>query len=613
MQAYPAIAVFAVVSLLFSSCSEIAKPDPDSFFSRPVPPKVQEFRWSNGRAPRSIDPALAGAPPEADVVRAIFEGLTDLDPVTLEAVPAAAEKWTAADNFTTWTFYLRKGLVWSNSDPVIASDFVRSWARLASLGDKAAHYELLANISGMPQAIRSGTAEKKPVLPEFLNDANSNTAFPALGDPRRSEEANPSNLSRREHESTEKMEADTATSAVKSAPKFGVVAQSPLVLKVSLIAPDKDFPKLVANPIFRPVHGDGSDLSGSMIDVGAVTNGAFRMVQNGPDGLVLERAAYYWDRDSVKLDRVRFVPAESAEAALEQYRAGQVDAVSNAEFEPLVLKLLSPYQDFRQSVHNAVNLYEFNLAQPPFTDRRVRQALAVGIERERLTEGEMKGSTEPANHLLPFDSDTDARFPQDIEGARKLLEDAGFPAGNGFPVIRLVINRNDTQIRIARSVARMWKQNLNLETQIIIKEGAELDAARKAGEFDLIRRGLVFPSADTNANLSAIFSQERDLYGSLESKFLNEVPRTAERLETGKNEPVVRERQEPPAFQQSVLETTQRDAIFEFRVIPLYFPTTYSLIKPYVKGFDVNGLDAPSLRKVVIDSDWQPRNVKSES
>ncbi len=84
--------------LYLPSCNEIERTKTDAFYAEPVPPRRQEFRWSNGKAPKSLDPALAAAPPETDIVRAIYDGLTDLDPKTLKEVPALAEKWASSDN-----------------------------------------------------------------------------------------------------------------------------------------------------------------------------------------------------------------------------------------------------------------------------------------------------------------------------------------------------------------------------------------------------------------------------------------------------------------------------------------------------------------------------------
>jgi oligopeptide transport system substrate-binding protein len=605
--------ICALLALFAASCSEIAKPDSEPFFAQPVAPKVQEFRWSNGKAPKSIDPALAAAPPETDIVRAIFEGLTELDPKTLTEVPASAEKWTSTPDLRTWTFYLRKDLKWSNGEPVTADDFVRSWTRLAGMGGKTAHRELLWNISGMLRYADQQEARNKKAQ-DLANVQNSNSSVSILPDREKVLPEIPGNKNRGEKDANT-MAAPKETGR-EAEVDIGVKAISPNVLQVRLISPDKDLPKLLANPIFRPVYGDGKLLEGPAIDPNVVTNGAFRIVTVDGNGVTLQRADNYWNQNSVRIERVRFVPVENAESALDAYRAGALDAVTNAEFEPLALKLLAPFEDFQQTVHNAVNLYEFNLTQPPFTDKRVREALTISIERERLTEGEMKGSTEPANHLLPFESDRDMRIRQDVERAKGLLEEAGFADGEGFPAIRLVVNRNDTQQRIAQSVAKMWKQNLNLDTEVIVKESADLASVRRSGDFDLIRRGLVFPSMDTNASLAAIFSQDRDLYGAPEEKLSDEQPVGEDRQVPAaelRAEPATPGTVLPPTADRSVAQSTQIDAIYEFRVIPLYFPTSYSLVKPYVRGFTINGLDAPLLRDVSIDSNWQPKAVPGES
>src|SRR5687768_12369940 len=100
----PASLFFLFCALFFSACSELEKPKPEPFYAETTPPPKQEFRWSNGKTPKTFDPALASAPPETDIVRAIYEGLTDTDPKTLKPVPATAERWESSEDFKTWTF-----------------------------------------------------------------------------------------------------------------------------------------------------------------------------------------------------------------------------------------------------------------------------------------------------------------------------------------------------------------------------------------------------------------------------------------------------------------------------------------------------------------------------
>src|SRR6185369_9010635 len=132
-----------------------------------------------------------------------------------------------------------------------------------------------------------------------------------------------------------------------------------------------------------------------------ISNGAFHLLATANDRVQLERASTYWDDAAVSLERVTFVNTTNAEDALTAYKAGEIDAVTNAPFEPLALKLLAPYKDFRRSTYGALTYYGFNTTHAPFDDIRVREALALAIDRERISRDDLGGSTEPAEKFLP--------------------------------------------------------------------------------------------------------------------------------------------------------------------------------------------------------------------
>ena len=308
---------------------------------------------------------------------------------------------------------------------------------------------------------------------------------------------------------------------------------------------------------------------------------------------------------------------------------------TNADFEPLALKLLTPYDDFRRTIHSALNFYEFNRKNKPFNDHRVREALTVAIERERLTDDEMDGATKPALSFSPFNEKGETKIKQDVEKARKLLSEAGFADGENFPKIKLLVNRNNVQQRIAYSVAKMWERNLNIQTDVMVKDPEEFETIKKSGEYDLVRRGVVLPTSDENANMTAIFAPENDNTGELpESEKTGETDRetkfsTDEKPKT--DEPVAAEppkAEAKPPYPATVepgvpasedisehekLILTEADALAELHAIPLYFPTSYSLVQPYVLGFEINTLDAPSLKDVRLDNNWQPKKSGGES
>lgn len=602
------------LSAFLASCTQLEKPEPEPFFAQTVPPKVQEFRWSNGRLPKSFDPALASAPPETDAVRAVYEGLTETDPVTLVEKPAVAESWSASEDFKVWTFKLRRNAKWSNGKPVTASDFVRAWKRLVKLGDKTAHRNLISNIAGVPRPGPEGqtstTDAAEQLLRSISNQSPMNPSLQQMG-------PLPANSNSRPSAGTPGGNANTASPVAPGvspgASAFGVAAEDEVTLKVTLVLPDKEFPRLVANPIFRPIFNNGEEFIGKELNPGIVTNGPFRVAKVDQGGVVFERSPNYWNRDAVQLERVHMVAMESSEKALAAYRAGELDAVTNAELSPLVLKLLSPYEDFRKTTHSALNFYEINVARQPFSDRRVREALSNAIERDRLTEGEMEGMTRPALGFLPYSSTAKAKLTQDKEKARDLLDEAGFPDGEGFPVIRLLVNRNDTQQRIAKSVARMWKQNLNVETEIVVKDAAELERSRESRDFDLVRRGVVFPTSDQAMNFMAIFQPKPKPAaetGPTPPPSPQWTPGPPPPLPTLGNLPAMPLTAAPNGtgeFLEPVI-LSEEVALYELHAIPLYFPTSFSLVKPYVAGFETNSLDAVTLTTVAINSEWQPKS-----
>ncbi|MEN3330197.1 MAG: oligopeptide transport system substrate-binding protein [Acidobacteriota bacterium] len=498
---------------------------PSTYYGKVVTPKRQEFRWSNGGLPQTFDPAFAAAPPDTDAVRALFEGLTDYDPKTLAPVPAVATRWESSNEGRVWTFYLRDNARWSNGEKVTAQDFVRSWERTLKIGPLAPHTELLANIEG---------------------------ALPSVSEPH----------------------------------IFGARALDENVLQVTLQHADSSFPALVAHPVFRPVKVATAQSTNRLESHELISNGAFQLLATENNQVQLERAKTYWDDASVALDRVTFVNTSNAEDALSAYESGEIDAVTNAPFEPLALKLLTPYKDFHRSTFGALTYYAFNTAHGPFDDVRVREALALAIDRERVSRDDLGGATEPAGKFLPEAMsgekpvvDKAGLIEHDVNKARELLADAGYPNGDGFPVIKLLINRNEQQRIVAQSIVAMWRVALNIDAEIVIRNWDEYEAAIRNGDYDIVRRGMVMQSTSELVNLRMLF--ERDT---------RPLPSASPEAS--------------PSPQPTVAVETEAQALKDMKAVPIYFASSYSLVKPYVSGFDSNVLDAPSLKKTRMNTNW---------
>ncbi|MEP6819261.1 MAG: peptide ABC transporter substrate-binding protein [bacterium] len=554
----------------------------ERYYGRIVVPREQQFHWSDGGLPQTFDPAFAAAPPDTDLVRAIFEGLTDYDPRSLTPVPGVAMRWEAANGGRVWTFYLRDDARWSNGEPVTAGDFVRSWRRTMRIGDLAPHTELMANIEGARNENPAGlTASHSTASPQNAKEGVTGVANAK----------------------------ESGASKVNEVTAFGVEAVSDYVLRVRLRRPDMNFPALVAHPVFRPVKLNDASGIDKLAANDLVSNGAFSLAKTESAGVLLERASTYWNKDQVTLQQVSFVGEKDAESALAAYRAGEVDAVTNAAFEPLAIKLLTPYEDFHRTTYGALTYYSFNGAHAPFDDVRVREALAIAIDRDRISADEMGGATEPAKRFLPETvPNTQAPVVNKSEGlekeherARELLAEAGFAGGKNFPQVRLLINRNEQQRVVAQSVATMWRTVLNIETEIVIKNWDDYEAAIREGDYDVVRRGLVMQTTDELTNIRMLFPDSARAEPAVGGK-------EGIAPASGGASALAKQKNLSPA----PIET-EAQALTDLSAMPIYFASSYSLVKPYVSGFDGNVLDAPSLKTIRINTSWQQSEATKSS
>ena len=570
------IAAFLAAVCLFSSCTELRRPEPNPYLAETQPPPIQEFRWSNGAMPKTLDPARASSAPETDVVRAMYEGLTAVDPATLEPVPGVAESWKVSDDGLEWRFQLRNDAKWSSGRPVTATDFVQSWQRVYELGDQAAHGNLLDNFA----VSSDGQSTPEVSQPEDFEEA----ADPEI--------------------QSQPGETPSPTPPATPRPKkelLAVTAEGDRALVIKLKQPDKDFAKLVSHPIFMPVFGMGDS---KRLNPKTIANGPFRISEIGAAEIVLERSKNYWNSENVKIEKLRFVPIQNSDDALEAYRSGAVDALTNTEISPLAQKVFSTATDFRKNVFGALNFYEINFRKAPFSDRRVREALSISIEREQLLSGDGETTVQAALSLIPFGSGQQKKLVQDKDRAQELLEQAGFPDGRGFSPIRLTVNRNETQLRVARSIAKMWKDTLNIDTVLDVRETDQLASIRESGQFDVIRRGVVFPVPDESACISAIHGSDSVPKAAEASAQGNSFHPAANVNVSNSNSNSIVGPHSPSPSTEPIL--TESDALYQMHVIPLYFPRSFALVKPYVQGFDLNTFDAPNLTEMSIDTTWQP-------
>ena len=135
-------------------------------------------------------------------------------------------------------------------------------------------------------------------------------------------------------------------------------------------------------------------------------------------------------------------------------------------------------------------------------------------------------------------------------------------------MIRLLVNRNDQQRIVAQSIAAMWRSALNIETEIVIRNWEEYEGAIRAGDYDVVRRGIVMQTTSELINIRMLF--ERDA---------RPLPVPTE----GSARPT-------PSPEENRAVETEAQALKDLKAVPIYFASSYSLVKPYVSGFDSNGV-----------------------
>ncbi|BET69084.1 peptide ABC transporter substrate-binding protein [Opitutales bacterium ASA1] len=493
-----------------------------------------------GADPEELDPHTTTGIPEFKVEMELFEGLVGEDPETGAAIPGAAESWKTSEDGRTWTFRLRPEARWSNGDPLTSADWVYSFRRALT--------PALGNTYG--------------VLFDWIRGAR-----------------------------------DYRTGATTDFAEVGVRARGEHVLEIELIEPLSYFASMLVLHTFYPVHRPTIEKHGAIDTRGSGWTRPGSLVGNGPfvlvewihgQRLVARPNPHYWDADRVRLREVVFLTVESAETEERSFRAGQLHVTNS-----LPVSKIASYRDrrapeFRNVPHLAVYYYMFNTSRPPFDDVRVRRALALALDRRAIVERVTQGGEEPALHFFPPTAGGYGPGPQlreDMEEARRLLAEAGYPDGRGFPVVSLLYNTHEAHRQIAEAVQQMWRVALGIEVRLVNQEWKVYLSTRRNGDYDLSRSGWVAPYDDVSCFAELMMSEN----GNNHTRWRNETYDALVRRAGSERDAAVRKEL-----------YRQADALLleEMPVVPLYFYRKSHLVRPEVRGWYDNVLDHHPLRAV---------------
>ncbi|HYN83925.1 MAG TPA: peptide ABC transporter substrate-binding protein [Pyrinomonadaceae bacterium] len=615
------------------------------FFGKVEPPAGQVMRYISGSEPESLDPQVGTGQPEARIYMALFEGLAEYDPKTMEPIPAIAERWDVNKDSSEFIFHLRRDAKWSNGEPITAHDFVYTFRRglspeLAARNGylayeikyaqgyneagvfvrdaKTGEFLLAKDFAEAPEGGEAAAAAAAPAessapaaaVPTDGEDAALDTEFHKfMHSPMRLVLAGDEKTRAKEIDANPKLKAAVAGKEFVpvKAEDIGVEAIDDHTFRVTLTQPAPYFIGLVPHQFFRAVPRKAIERHGATNwtqPANIITSGPFRLASWKPyNEIVVEKDPNYWDAASVRLNRIHFYPLEDQTTMQNLYKTGDVDATYNHTVPVAWLKAgMRQMKDYMDAPECAIEYYQINITKPPMNDKRVRKAFNLAIDKKALSE--YRVVTKPLTAFTP--EGIFPGYPQpkgdefNPERAKQLLAEAGYKDASGkfdpkkFPVseVELTYNTAGSNKEVAEFVQAQWKQNLdgltiplkNMEWKTFLQSRANLEYKGFA------RSGWVGDYMDPYTFL-ALFSTIGGDNGTGWFK-----PEYVDMLRKANSSPSPEERYR-------LLSEAEKYLLEEQPVIPLQTNATNWMKKPYVKGMYPNPGTLHAWKYVYIEYD----------
>jgi len=511
----------------------------------------QVITFNLGAEPKTIDPALSQAIDSGDVIGNAFEGLMALDNND-KPISGMADSYKLSKDGLTYTFHIRSGALWSDGKPVVAGDFEYAWKRV----------------------LKPATASVYSYQMFYLKNGQG---------------YNESELA-----------ADKKTPGVKSATAadVGVKATNDSTLVVTLENPTAYFLSLLAFQTYMPVRKDVVDKDTAWATKPAtyITNGAFKMkVWKPKDVLTFVKNDKYWNAKAIKLETLNYKMLEDETAALSAYKAGQMDMIQTppqSEIPALVAdgscKISPNYGTYYYIANLTPNAIKINPeAAKAVQNPKVRKALSLAINRKDIVENVSKGGQTPATSFVPKgslepngkDFASKVYYPAvgDIAQAKKLLAEAGYPGGKGFPKITFLYNTLAGHQNIAAAVQDMWKTNLGINIELKNQEWKVFIQTRNDKNYILARDGWLGDYTDPMTFLDLLTTSS----GNNNSGYSNKVYDA--KIAAAKKEL-------DPTKRMAILHEAEDIIMKDDVVIPIYGYTNTIVTKPNIKGVRTSAL-----------------------
>ena len=598
------------------------------------PPPGQTLRYISGAEVESLDPQVSSSQVDARIDVALYEGLLEYHPKTLEPIPGIAERWVSNGDTSEFVFYLRHNAKFSNGDPITARDFVYTVRR--GLRPKlASRVAFMAWDIKYAQAFNEGGAfVRDPKTGRFLlaseaaeSEGGASQTPSAPDTARPGEDAAPDTEFHRliheperlvvpfeEKARAKKVKDGTKLAALIAGKEFvpvkeediGVEAVDDYTLRFTLRQPTPYFLGLAQHQFFRVLHEKTVERYGvNWTKPGnIVCSGTHMLAEHSPYyQIVVVKNPNYWDAANVHLDKITFIPLEEQTTMMNLYKAGEIDATYNHTVPASWLKAGVRYvKDYMDAPENGSQYWQLNTKSGPTTDKRVRRALAMSVDREALQAFRVVSKANnvfvPKGILNGYPSPEGFKF--DVEGAKKLLAEAGYKDASGkfdpskFPVkdLEITFNTSESNRQVAEFIQAQWKQNLGVTIPLRSVETKSYFGMRSRLDYKGIAAGAGWSGdyMDPYTYLG-LFATEGGDNGTGWSD-----PKYVKMLNDANREP-------DQAKRYQMLSKAEEYMLDDAPVIPLLKPATSWMKKPYVKGMYPNPGTLHAWKFVYIEHD----------
>jgi len=520
-----AAAPLALILAALAGCARAPAPVAPGSAPAALPPGASVLLRGNGTEPDSLDPQKARSVEAQNILRDVCEPLTTLAK-DAGVAPGAASDWSVSPDGRTYTFHLRPQGRWSNGDAVVAADFVAGLERLVAPAT-ASQYAQVVDVITHAHAIIAGQAP-----------------------------------------------AET----------LGVSAPDAATLVISLEAPAPYLPGLLSHPSTCPVHRPTLARAGaSYARPGTLpSNGAFVLAEWVPGSHVLAlRNRRYWNDAATHLDAVRYLHIADENAELTRYRAGELHVsyvVPRGQLDWIRANLAG---ELHISPQLTTYFYGLNLDRAKLGgNARLRRALSLVIDRERLTQLVLRAGELPAYGWVPpgvhnYSSQSfdykDLPLEERIARARRLYAQAGYSAARPLQ-LELRYNPDEANDRLAIAISSMWKESLGVQVQLAAVEFKSLLQDIDRRDVEVFRSSWAgdYNDAYTFAQyLRGDFALNLPHYRSAEYDAL--IEQAAAERDAGRR--------------RALLEQAERVMLRDHPLLPIYFYVNKHLVKPEVQGW----------------------------